>query len=149
MYSSQSFHKFCNSANNAHIFTIDSSSNVTCTEYVTSGSNVRNRSSDGIYRTYYAANKISYYCCGGNSAIGHIFYNNGYANVFQIKNNGDASCTGSFTVKFPLSFENFRISENPKNLGPRFLGRFPKILLTFWSRFPKFYPQSRFFSPLR
>ncbi len=74
-------------------------SNFTVNGYITYGNNVWNRSADGIYRTYYATNEISYYCCGGTSStIGHIFYNNGYSNVFQIKNNGDASCTGSFTA---------------------------------------------------
>jgi hypothetical protein len=60
-------------------------SNLTVNGYITYGNNVWNRSADGIYRTYYATNEISYYCCGGNSAIGHVFYNNGYSNVFQIK----------------------------------------------------------------
>ena len=48
-------------------------SNLTVNGYITSGNNVWNRSADGIYRTYYATNEISYYCCGGNSAIGHVF----------------------------------------------------------------------------
>ncbi len=90
------------------VFTVDNG-NVSCTGYITSGNNVWNRSSDGVYRTYYATNEISYYCCGGNSAIGHIFYNNSYANVFQIKNNGDISCTGSFTATGNVYAANFGI----------------------------------------
>ena len=46
------------------VFTVDNGY-VTCTGYITSGNNNWNRSSDGVYRTYYATNEISYYCCGG------------------------------------------------------------------------------------
>jgi hypothetical protein len=78
-------------------FTVDNG-NVSYTGYTTSGNNVWNRSREGIYRTYYATNEISYYCCGGNSAEGHIFMNSGYSHVFKIKNNGDVSCTGALTT---------------------------------------------------
>ena len=37
MYSSQSFHKFYNSSNNANTFTIDSTGNVSCSGSITSG----------------------------------------------------------------------------------------------------------------
>jgi hypothetical protein len=39
MYSSQSFHKFYNSSNNANTFTIDSTGNVSCSGSITSGAN--------------------------------------------------------------------------------------------------------------
>ena len=55
-------------------------------------------SAEGVHRTYYATNEISCYCCGGNSTIGHIFFNHGYANVFQIKNNVNISCTGKLSA---------------------------------------------------
>jgi hypothetical protein len=40
MYSSQSFHKFYNSSNNANTFTIDSTGNISCTGTLTTGSNL-------------------------------------------------------------------------------------------------------------
>ena len=55
------------------VFTVDNG-NVTCSGYITCGNNVWNSSADGVYRTYYATNEISYYCCGGNRTIGHTFY---------------------------------------------------------------------------
>ncbi len=35
-------------------------------------SNTWHRSAEGVYRTYYATNEISYCCCCGNSTEGHI-----------------------------------------------------------------------------
>ena len=77
--------------------------NVSYTGYLTSGNNVWNRSADGIYRTYYETNSISYYCCGGNNAIGHIFMNNSYGNAFHIYNNGDVKCFGALTTNGTLT----------------------------------------------
>jgi hypothetical protein len=52
---------------------------------------------EGIYRTYYGLNDVSYYCCGGGLAEGHIFMNNAYSHVFKIFNSGNISCTGTLT----------------------------------------------------
>jgi hypothetical protein len=43
------------------------------------------RSAEGVYRLYYGANEISYYCCGANGTDGHIFMNSGYSHVLKIK----------------------------------------------------------------
>ena len=53
--------------------------------YITSGNGLWNRSADGVYRTFYGPNEISYYCCGGGLADGHIFMNSSYSHVFKIK----------------------------------------------------------------
>ena len=92
-------------------FTVDNG-NVSCTGYLTCGNNVWNRSADGVYRTYYATNEISYYCCGGNSTIGHIFYNNSYSNVFQIKNNGDIQSTGKINLNGELVNGNWKMTND-------------------------------------
>ena len=92
-------------------FTVDNG-NVTCTGYLKCGNNVWNRSADGVYRTYYATNEISYYCCGGNSTIGHIFYNNSYSNVFQIKNNGDIQSTGKINLNGELVNGNWKMTND-------------------------------------
>ena len=50
--------------------------------------NIWNISADGVYRHYYGTNGISYYCCGAGTT-GHVFYNNAYANIINIYNNGN------------------------------------------------------------
>ena len=60
--------------------TLTTRSNLTVNGYTILGNNVWNRSVDGIYRTYYGTNDISYYCardsptshpaCGGPSRPG-------------------------------------------------------------------------------
>jgi hypothetical protein len=60
--------------------------------------NVWHSSIDNVYRLYFAPNEISYYCCGGNSTDGHVFYNSTYATAFKIKNNGDIVATGTCTA---------------------------------------------------
>jgi hypothetical protein len=85
-------------ANGAERMRIDSSGNTTIKGALKLKNDTWHTSIEGVYRTYYATNEISYYCCGGNSAEGHIFMNNGYSHVFKIKNNGDISCTGALTT---------------------------------------------------
>jgi hypothetical protein len=53
---------------------------------------------DGVNRLYYSQNEISYYCCGGNSASGHVFMNNTFGTILTLKNNNDVSCTGNVTA---------------------------------------------------
>ena len=56
---------------------------------------VWNISSDGVYRTHYGANDVSYYCCGSGSTTGHMFMNSSYANVMTIYNNGNVGINSS------------------------------------------------------
>ena len=89
--------------------------NITYTGYLTSGNNVWNRSADGIYRTYYETNSISYYCCGGNSTEGHIFMNNGYSHVFKIKNNGDVYVSGNVGIGTQPTLQKLEVN-GPTNI---------------------------------
>jgi hypothetical protein len=59
---------------------------------------VWHRSIDGVYRFYYGLNDVSYYCCGGALAEGHIFMNSGYTHIFKIKNNADVVSTGKIGI---------------------------------------------------
>ena len=56
------------------------------------------KSIDGVYRTYYGANEISYYCCGANNTDAHIFMNSSYTHVFKILNSGNITCSGSANI---------------------------------------------------
>lgn len=69
---------------------------------------VWNISADNINRTYYANNDISYYCCGANNAIGHMFMNSGYGNAFSIYNSGNIVASGTSTsTKSYVSGEDY------------------------------------------
>jgi hypothetical protein len=65
---------------------------------------------DGVYRLYYGLNDVSYYCCGGHLADGHIFMNKAYTHVFKTKNNGDLysygniDCGGGITLNGSNAF---------------------------------------------
>ena len=44
---------------------------------------------DGVNRLYFALNEITYYCCGGNSQLGHMFMNNLFGSIMNLYNNND------------------------------------------------------------
>ncbi len=72
-----------------------------------------NISSDGVYRTYYGNNDISYYCCCGNNAIGHMFMNNSYSNAFSVYDNGNIASSGNATAsKYYVNGENYSYTVN-------------------------------------
>jgi hypothetical protein len=58
---------------------------------------VWHRSIDGVYRFYYGLNDVSYYCCGGGLADGHIFMDSAYNHRFKIKNNGNIEVSGTIS----------------------------------------------------
>jgi hypothetical protein len=92
-----------NAITNVNILGTLTSLNTTINGVLKLKNDVWHTSIDGINRLYYSANERSYYCCGANSTIGHLFMNSVYSEVFSIYNNGNVSIGGIDPTSFKLA----------------------------------------------
>jgi hypothetical protein len=92
-----------NAITNVNILGTLTSLNTTINGVLKLKNDVWHTSIDGINRLYYSANERSYYCCGANSTIGHLFMNSVYSEVFSIYNNGNVSIGGIDPTTFKLA----------------------------------------------